>query len=72
MWYNLTECSQHHNGCSLIIFSYCLGFIGLERQKIDRKIMNFSYPSILTYVSGAQKNFLIETVLLSTHNICFG
>ena len=25
-----------------------------------------------TYVSGAQKNRLIETVLLSTHNICFG
>ena len=32
----------------------------------------FSYPSILTYVLGAQKNGLIETVLLSTHNICFG
>ena len=25
----------------------------------------------LTYVKGAQKNCLIETVLLSTHNICF-
>ena len=24
------------------------------------------------YVLGAQKNPLIETVLLSTHNICFG
>ena len=32
----------------------------------------FSYPSILTYVLGAQKNRLIETVLLSTHNLCFG
>ena len=32
----------------------------------------FSYPSVLTYVLGAQKNRLIETVLLSTHNICFG
>ena len=43
----------------------------------------FSYPSILTYVLGtqknhltyvlgAQKNRLIEMVLLSTHNICFG
>ena len=31
----------------------------------------FSYPSVLTYVLGAQKNHLIETVLLSTHNICF-
>ena len=24
------------------------------------------------YMSGAQKNRLIETVLFSTHNICFG
>ena len=32
----------------------------------------FSYPSVLTYVLGAQKNHIIETVLLSTHNICFG
>ena len=26
----------------------------------------------LTYILGAQKNRLIETDLLSTHNICFG
>ena len=32
----------------------------------------FFYLSVLTYVLGAQKNRLIETVLLSTHNICFG
>ena len=32
----------------------------------------FSYTLILTYVLGAQKNRLIETVLLSTCNICFG
>ena len=31
----------------------------------------FSYPSVLTYVLGAQKNRLIETVLLSVYNICF-
>ena len=31
-----------------------------------------SYLSILIYVLDAQKNRLIETVLLSTHNICFG
>ena len=36
------------------------------------KLQTFSYPSVLTYVLGAQKNCLIETVLLSTHNICFG
>ena len=32
----------------------------------------FSYLSVLTYVLSAQKNRLIQTVLLSTHNICFG
>ena len=29
------------------------------------------YLSIKVYVVGAQKNRLSETVLLSTHNICF-
>ena len=33
------------------------------------KLLLFSYPSIVTCVLGAQKNRLIETVLLSTHNI---
>ena len=36
------------------------------------KLKLFSYQLILTYVLGAQKDRLIETVLLSTHNICFG
>ena len=36
------------------------------------KLGIFSYPSVLSYVLGAQKNCLIETVLLSTQNICFG
>ena len=31
-----------------------------------------SYSLLLAYILGAQKNRLIETVLLSTHNICFG
>ena len=35
------------------------------------KLLMFSYPSVLTDILGAQKNRLIETVLLSTHNICF-
>ena len=30
------------------------------------------YSSVLIFVLGAQKNRLIETVLLSTHNTCFG
>ena len=33
--------------------------------------MKFFLSIILTIVLGAQKNHLIETVLLSTHNICF-
>ena len=36
------------------------------------KLWLFSYPSVLTYVLGARKNHWIETVLLSTHNLCFG
>ena len=35
------------------------------------KLLIFFYPSVLTYIWGAQKNSLIKTVLLSTHNICF-
>ena len=40
--------------------------IALDEQKISA----YTYP-ILACVLGAQKNRLIETVLLSTHNICF-
>ena len=43
-----------------------------QTKKISIKLRLFSYPYILTFVLGAQKNCLIETVLLSTHNICFG
>ena len=45
--------------------------IGFDKHKFS-KLLIFSYPSFVTYVLGAQKNRLIETVLLSTHNICFG
>ena len=33
---------------------------------------SFEYPQHMFCGLGAQKNHLIETVLLSTHNICFG
>ena len=46
--------------------------ISLDKQNFSVKLLIFSCPSVLTYVLGAQKNRLIETVLLSTHNICFG
>ena len=36
------------------------------------KLLIFSYLSVLTFVLGAQKHRLNETVLLSTHNIRFG
>ena len=39
---------------------------------LSSKLLIFSYSSVLTYVLGAQKNRLNETVLMSTHNICFG
>ena len=41
-------------------------------KKFSVKLYKFSYPSILTYVLDAQKDSLNETVLLSTHSICFG
>ena len=43
------------------------------KQKIfSLELWFFSYPSVKACLLGAQKNRLIETVLLSTHNICFG
>ena len=42
-----------------------------ESKFLSVKLSIFSYTSVLTYVLGAQKNCLIETVLLSTNNICF-
>ena len=35
-------------------------------------LLIFSNPSVLRYVLDAQKNRLIETVLLGTHNKFFG
>ena len=42
------------------------------RKNFSIKLLIFTYPSVLTYVLGAKKICLFETVLLSTHNICFG
>ena len=38
----------------------------------ERKIVNIFFPISFNICFGAQKNRLIETVLLSTHSICFG
>ena len=35
------------------------------------KMLILAYSQAVTYVLGAQKNRLSETVLLSTHSICF-
>ena len=48
-------------------------FLGLVKHKMfKRKIVNIFFPISFTIYFGPQKNRLIETVLLSTHNICFG
>ena len=41
-------------------------------KTFEHKIVFFPNLSVSTYVLGAQKNRLIETVVLSTHNIYFG
>ena len=42
-------------------------------KNFECEIVNIFLPiSFNIYVLGAHKNRLIETVLLSTHNICFG
>ena len=44
----------------------------VKQKDFSVKLWLFSYPSVETCVLGAQKNRLTGTVLLSTHNICFG
>ena len=61
---------------------YCLQYsTGLDNKKIQRKIVYIFLPIIFSIcfgcskepsVLGAQKNRLIEMVLLSTTNNCFG
>ena len=45
---------------------------GLDNKIFERRIVNIFLPITFNICLGAQKNRLIETVLLSTHNICFG
>ena len=42
------------------------------KKTVCVKLQVFFDPSNLTFVLGTQKNRLIETVLLSTLNLCFG
>ena len=68
-------------GCSIFFFGLKLVtqvlitpklsvFVKSIRELFMRKII-FSYLP-LTFVLGTQKNRLIERVLLSIHNVCFG
>ena len=41
-------------------------------KNFQHKIVNIFFPINFNIRFGAQKNRLIERVLLSTHNICFG
>ena len=50
--------------------SFIFNIIGLDKHTFEGIIVNIFLPSFLAFVLGAQKNCLIETVILSTHNIC--
>ena len=53
-----------------LIWLYTFITTGLDRQKILRKIVNISLAIIFSICFVCSKNRLIETVLLSTHNVC--
>ena len=57
---------------SLSIINETILNTGLEKQIFSTEIVIIFLPILLRYVLGTQENPLIETVLLSTHNICFG
>ena len=54
------------------IFKLCIMIVNTLKMCTSDSGPEQSLVLFLTYVLGAQKNCLIETVLLSTHNICFG
>ena len=65
---------MHDTNISLIIYVTLTRvfkvkiYTGLDTKQC--KNVNIFLPINLTHVFGAQKNRLIETVLLSTHSIC--
>ena len=46
--------------------------IALDKRFFEHKIVNIFLPFTFYVCFGCSKAILIETVLLSTHNICFG
>ena len=45
--------------------------IGLDKQNFEHRIVNIFLSLSFIICFGCSKNRLIETVLLSSHNICF-
>ena len=66
--------SRRQSDTLLLLISAILALwiISPDKKKNGVKLKIFTYASVLTFVLGAQQNRLIATVLLSTHNICFG
>ena len=56
----------------MFILTYDNVYTGLDKQFFLRKIVNIFLPICFNICFGAQKDRLIETVHLSTLNICFG
>ena len=54
--------------CCICMFKH--GSRGIKNESV--KVYISSYPSVKTFVLVLKKPRLIEMVLLSTHNICFG
>ena len=55
-----------------IIALYFESELVLKFYNLEAWPLFISYPLVLSYVLGAQKNRLIQTDIFSTHNICFG
>ena len=67
------------SGASFSLHAYCVEYgniiltlKGLDKHIFERKIVNIFLPISFSICFGARKNRHIETVLLSTHIVCFG
>ena len=56
----------------VVVHSFINEITGKDKKKLRRKSVKTITHLFLTYVLGVQKNRLVETVLLSTHNIFIG
>ena len=73
LWYYTdTSVTSPISSSSGRLNKWAISTTGLDQQNFEPKIVNIFLPISLNKCLGAQKKSLIETVLLSTHNICFG